>query len=200
MRLEIQHDKTLQAEIQAQGRNDKAYVRINMKARKGSGKPFYTLVPKDKVPQFPLYTHIVGGVDRKGKLTGKTKRGGTPVKPFDLRENWRRAAKKTGLWQPGMGPHVLMSVFESTAGMAGVNQAAIEMCRGHRQNFERYGYARQAQNEQWMAGELGKYWEYSQPASMKAVMAQAERLTEQAKEIERLRGEFETLLKARAKP
>jgi hypothetical protein len=164
---EIQLDKQIQAFIEQQRTNDKSYVRINMKARKGSSKPFYTLVPKDKVPKFPLNNKVIGGV-RKGKPTNKKARGGTPVSPYDLRENWRRAAKKAKLWQAGMGPHVLMSVFESTAGMAGTNQAAIQMARGHRY-VDKYGYARQAQNEEWTSQELQKYWNYAKPATSQQV-------------------------------
>lgn len=153
---EVQTSKEIQQTIELQRTNDKHYVRINMRARKSARKPFYTLVPKDQTPIFPLLTHKIG------------LRGGTLVKPYDLRENWRRAAKKAKLWQPGIGPHILMSVFESTAGMAGTNQAAVEMCRGHRAG-DVYGYARQAQNEEWMASELQKYWSYSKPATRKEV-------------------------------
>jgi integrase len=149
---EIQRTPRIQQAIEAQRSNDKPYVRIDLSPRKSNVDMFYTLVPKAHVPAFPLQTHVIGP------------RGGGLVSPYDLRENWRRAAKKAGLWHEGLGCHTLMSTFESTCGMAGVPDGVIALCRGHG-SADRYGYRRETQTEAFVAEQLAKFWSFNQPAT-----------------------------------
>jgi len=143
--MEIQTSPDIQRRMEAQKANDKPYIKIDLSPRKSTLNEFFTLAPKQHVPEFPLKTK-----------THKD-RGGALIDPHDMQNVWRRAAKKTKVWQEGLGPHTLRSAFRSQCGKSGVPAAVSEFCMGHG-GGDKYGYAREVLNEQYMALELRKLW------------------------------------------
>ncbi|MGA2789956.1 MAG: hypothetical protein ABSF00_04210 [Candidatus Bathyarchaeia archaeon] len=167
---ELNTNSELIENIKEQWNNTKDYIRIDLKPRKSGTTVFYTLIPKSLFPKtLPLLTHIVGGLDRKGKPTNKQQRGGTPITAYDLRENFRRGAKKAKLWYAGLGCHVLVSTFESTAGLAKVDSGTIEYVRGHSVGGDKFGYRREYYEETNVYNELKKLWSYTAPPTKKDV-------------------------------
>lgn len=145
--MEIQDSPEIQRKIEAQRKNEKPYIKIDLEPRKSTLTDFFTLVPKEHVPKFPLHTKAYGN------------RGAALIDPHDMQNVWRRAAKKAGIWQTGLGPHQLRSCFKSECGRAEVAFSVSEFCMGH--GTDRYGYSREATNEKFAAKELGKLWEPS---------------------------------------
>jgi len=143
--MEIQTSPNIQRRIETQRSNDKPYVKIDLSPRKANLDEFFTLTPKQYVPQFPLKTKM------------HRDRGGSLIDPHDMQNVWRRAAKKAKLWQEGLGPHTLRSTFKSQCGKSDVKEAVSEFCMGHG-GGDRYGYAREVLNEQYVASELRKLW------------------------------------------
>jgi hypothetical protein len=143
--MEIQTSPSLQRKIEAQRSNEKPYVKIQLSPRKSTLDDFFTVTPKQYVPGFPLNTKAYK--DRGRKL----------IDPHDIQNVWRRAAKKAGLWQAGLGPHTLRSVFRSQCARAGVPKAVSEFCMGHG-GGDQYGYSREVLDEQYVASELRKMW------------------------------------------
>lgn len=143
--MEIQRSVSIQHAIETQRGNDKPYIRIDLSPRKSTLDEFFTLAPKQHVPDFPLKT-------KKHK-----DRGGVLVDPHDMQQVWRRAAKKAKLWQEGLGPHTLRSTFRSQCAKLGVADAVAEFCMGHG-GGDKYGYSREVLNEQHVASQLEKLW------------------------------------------
>lgn len=166
---EIQNSPEILAKIEAQRNNDKPYIKITLSPRKSTLTDFFTLVPKQYVPAFPLKTKVL------------TDRGGTLIDANDIQQVWRRAARKINLWQPGLGPHQLRSSFKSQCNRCEVAYPASEFCMGHG-GGDRYGYSRETLDERYLAKELTKLWEPVKPAS-EAKLQQAE---ETIKALQRL--------------
>jgi len=143
--MEIQTSPSIQRKIEAQRSNEKPYIKIELSPRKSTLDDFFTLTPKQYVPEFPLNTKAYK--DRGGKL----------IDPHDIQNVWRRAAKKSRLWQEGLGPHTLRSVFRSQCARSGVAKAVSEFCMGHG-GGDQYGYSREVLDEQYVAMELRKMW------------------------------------------
>jgi integrase len=143
--MEIQTSPNIQHKIETQRSNEKPYVKIQLSPRKSALDEFFTLTPKQYVPRFPLNTKAYK--DRGAKL----------IDPHDIQNVWRRAAKKAGLWQMGLGPHTLRSTFRSQCARAGVVRAVSEFCMGHG-GGDQYGYSREVLDEQYVASELRKLW------------------------------------------
>jgi hypothetical protein len=143
--MEIQASPSIQESIGKQKTNDKTYIKIDLSPRKSTLDEFFTLAPKQYLPKFPLNTKTYK--DRGSKL----------IDPHDMQNVWRRAAKKAKLWQEGLGPHTLRSAFKSQCNASKVADAVSEFCMGHG-GGDRYGYAREVLNEQYVASELRKFW------------------------------------------
>ena len=167
--MEIQTSPSIQRGMEEQRPNPKSHIRIDLSPRKSTLDEFFTLVPKQYVPNFPLKTRVF-----KTKTKGEADRGGALIDPHDMQNVWRRAAKKAKIWQEGLGPHTLRSAFKSQCGMTKVASAVSEFCMGHG-GGDRYGYAREALNEQYAASELRKLWAgqsiMPEEAAKKAVLA-----------------------------
>jgi hypothetical protein len=166
--MEIQKTTETQRKIDAQRKSDRSYIKIALSPRKSTLDEFFTLVPKQYVPDFPAKTK-----------TSKN-RGGALVDPHDMQQVWRRAAKKAKLWQEGLGPHTLRSTFRSQCAKLGVSIAVAEFCMGHG-GGDKYGYSREVLNETYMVRELRKLWEQTKPASeteVKGLQEQIKRLQE----------------------
>jgi hypothetical protein len=146
---EIQNSLEIQRKIETQRNNEKPYIKIALSPRKSTLNDFFTLVPKQHVPEFPMKTKL------------SKDRGGTLIDAHDLQNVWRRAAKKVKLWQVGLGPHQLRSSFKSQCGKSEVAYAVSEFCMGH--GTDRYGYSRETLDERYMARELGKLWKPTIP-------------------------------------
>jgi len=143
--MEIQTSPTIQHSIESQRPSDKTYVKMDLSPRKSTLDEFFTLAPKQYMPEFPLKTKI------------HKDRGGALIDPHDMQNVWRRAAKKVKLWQEGLGPHTLRSAFKSQCARSGVAKAVSEFCMGHG-GGDQYGYSREVQDEQYVASELAKLW------------------------------------------
>jgi hypothetical protein len=160
--MEIQASPNIQRRIETQRSNDKPYVKIDLSPRKANLDEFFTLTPKQYMPQFPLKTKM------------HRDRGGSLIDPHDMQNVWRRAAKKAKLWQVGLGPHTLRSTFKSQCGKSDVKEAVSEFCMGHG-GGDKYGYAREVLNEQYVASELRKLWAgqggTSEEAAIKVLVA-----------------------------
>jgi hypothetical protein len=150
--MEIQNSSEIQRKIETQRSNDKPYIKITLSPRKSTLNDFYTLVPKQYVPVFPTKTKV------------SKNRGGELIDAHDLQNVWRRAAKKVKLWQIGLGPHQLRSSFKSQCNRCEVAYPVSEFCMGHG-GGDKYGYSRETLDEQYMAKELGKFWEPVKPAT-----------------------------------
>lgn len=143
--MEIQKSPSIQSAIEKQRSNAKPYIKIDLSPRKSTLDEFFTLTPKQHVPNFPLNTKI------------HKNRGGKLIDPHDMQNAWRRGAKKAKIWQEGLGPHTLRSAFRTQCGKSGVPAAVGEFCMGHG-GGDKYGYAREVLNEQYVASELAKLW------------------------------------------
>jgi hypothetical protein len=142
--MEVMSSAAILSSIESQRGNGKSYIRIDLAPRKSTLDEFFTLVPKQHVPKLPALTKRMKG------------RGGVMIDPHDMQVVWRRAAKKAKIWQEGLGPHTLRSVFKSQCDAAGVSPSASEFCLGHGAG-DRYGYSRP--NEETIVTELKKLWE-----------------------------------------
>lgn len=154
--MEIQGSPEIQRRIEAQRGNDKPYIKIRLSPRKSNLDEFFTLAPKQYVPEFPLHTK------------NYKNRGQKLVNPHDLQCNWRRAAKKAQLWHEGLGPHQLRSAFKSQCGKSEVAPSVSEFCMGHG-GGDQYGYARETLDEDYMAKQLSRLWDHNGPASVEEV-------------------------------
>ena len=162
---EIQNSAEIQRKIETQRTNDKPYIKIALSPRKSTLNDFFTLVPKQQVPAFPMKTKV------------SKNRGGTLIDAHDLQNVWRRAAKKIKLWQVGLGPHQLRSSFKSQCNRCEVAYPASEFCMGHG-GGDRYGYGRETLDERYMAKELGKLWEPTKAATETEMKQVQERFKE----------------------
>lgn len=175
---EIQNSPEIQRKIEAQRSNDKPYIKIALSPRKSTLTDFFTLVPKQYVPVFPMKTRIL------------TDRGGALIDANDIQQVWRRAARKIKLWQPGLGPHQLRSCFKSQCGKVEVAYAVSEFCMGHG-GGDKYGYSRETLDETYLAKQLSKLWNVT-------TLPNAEEVESLRKEIKELRNRFEVLLTEKA--
>jgi hypothetical protein len=171
--MEIQTSQEIQRRIDDQRNNEKPYVKIRLSPRKSNLDEFFTLIPKQSVPEFPLSTKTYKD------------RGRNLIDPHDLQNVWRRSAKKLGLWHEGLGPHQLRSCFKSQCGKSEVAYAVSEFCMGHG-GGDRYGYSRETLDEGYMAKQLSKLWEHNAPAK-------PEELTSLRSENQELREKLEAL-------
>ncbi len=143
--MEIQKSPSIQRSIDVQRPNTNPYIKIDLSPRKSTLDEFFTLAPKQYMPNFPLKTKTYKD------------RGAALIEPHDMQNVWRRAAKKVKLWQEGLGPHTLRSTFRSQCARSGVAKAVAEFCMGHG-GGDQYGYSREVQDEQYVASELAKLW------------------------------------------
>jgi len=176
--VEIQQGTEIQTMIEER-RNDetKSYIRIDLKPRKANTDVFFTLVPKEYVPRFPVKTLDYGT------------RGGQLVEQIDLQMNWQRASKRVGLRQIGMGPHTLRSAFSSQCAKVGVVDAVAEFQMGHGAG-DKYGYRRETEDESYVANELTKLWKTVTPITATALDEQNERISKLEADNENLRGQL----------
>lgn len=186
---EIQTSAEIQGSIAKQLDDEsRTYVRIDLRPRKANLDTFYTLVPKGFVPHFPVLTRDYGS------------RGNQPVTGLDLEMNWLRARKRVGLGaQIGLGPHTLRSTFRSQCGVLGIPEPVSEFCMGHGAGSEKYGYARQVEDESYVAGELSKLWSAATSATSRDLEERDAKIEELHKHLAQLEGRFETLAKAKFK-
>ena len=75
--MEIQGSPEIQRRIEEQRNSDKQYIKIRLSPRKSNLDDFYTLAPKQYVPEFPLHTK------------NYKNRGQKLVNPHDLQCVWR---------------------------------------------------------------------------------------------------------------
>jgi CRISPR/Cas system-associated protein Cas5 (RAMP superfamily) len=150
--VEINSSNEIQQNIEKQMKNDKDYVIIDLEPRKKTLTRYFTAVPKRYLPKFPVHT-----LDYRI-------RGDKLVTRQVIEDRFRKAAQQVELYHLGMGPHTLMSVFESQCGMAGVKDNVIEFARGHG-GGDKYGYRREVLNEEFLVKELRKLWEHTKPVT-----------------------------------
>lgn len=141
--LEINGSMKIQKTIEEQVKKGKEYVIIDLEPRKQTLTRYFTAVPKQYVPQFPIRTLDYGI------------RGKKPITRQALEDRFRKAAKSVGLHQVGMGPHTLRSVFTSQCAMVGVRESVCEFLKGHGAG-DKYGYSREVLNEEYVVKELRK--------------------------------------------
>jgi hypothetical protein len=150
--VEINESPAIQKKIADQMSNSKDYVIIDLEPRKTTLSRYFSIVPKQYLPKFPL-------------KTGDYKiRGNKPMHRKALEDNFRSAAQQTGLYEKGTGPHTFRSIFTSACAMAGVAQAVAEFAKGHG-GGDKYGYSREVLNEEYVVKELRKLWEHTKPAT-----------------------------------
>jgi hypothetical protein len=130
------------------------------------------------------------------KLPAKTldwykDRGGQLVKQSDLGAHWRSAAQGLDLWERGSGPHLLRSVFKSTCRKIGVPDPAIEGQLGHHDSLN---YAREWQDETFVAKELAKFWTFIESGVSTEIHSDVEDLKTQLAEERARRVELEEKL------
>jgi hypothetical protein len=167
--MEIQNSQELQTSIETQ--RSQGYVRIDLEPRKSTLDEFFTIVPFERVPTFPVKT-----------------RTGQPVSIQDMESIWRRAAIKAKLYKVGLGPHKLRTVFRSQCGKADVAPAVAEFFMGHGSG-DKYGYDEEALDEEYALKEIGKFWTYNKAGSREAyddLQTQIKDLTEWKKKYEPL--------------
>jgi hypothetical protein len=152
--MEIQRSPEVHRSMESQ--RDGEYVKINLTPRKSNLDEFYTLVPVEVVPKFPLNTHTYKD------------RGAALIDPHDMTTVWRRAAKKIKVWYLGLGPHQLRSAFRSQCGKADVDLGVAEFFMGHGAS-DRYGYGREVLDEEHASKEIKKLWEYNKGGSREAI-------------------------------
>jgi len=162
---EIQTSPNIQSEIARQMSDEtKPYVRINLRPRKSNTDTYFVLVPRTHVPAFPVLTRSYGNT-----------RGNQLVAGLDLEQNWWRARHRLGIEIIGMGPHTLRSVFRSQCGLLGVADTVAEFQMGHG-GRDKYGYAREVSDENYIAKELGKLWNATAPVTDNRIASLEERL------------------------
>jgi integrase len=172
---EIQNSKEIQKQIDSQ--RDSPFVKINLEPRKKTLDEFFTLVPSQFVPQFPIFTKAYSG--RQAAL----------LDSHDIESRWNLAARRIELWIPGLGPHTLRSSFRSQCQKSGVIPAVAEFFMGHG-GADKYGYAREVLDVQFAAAEIKKLWSFSDP-----MVAQARsngRMAELEKELATLKADRES--------
>lgn len=150
--IEINSSNEIQQNIEKQMKNNKDYVIIDLEPRKKTLTRYFTAVPKRYIPKFPVHT-----LDYRI-------RGNKLITRQVIEDRFRKAAQQVELYHLGMGPHTLMSVFESQCGMAGVKDNVIEFARGHG-GGDKYGYRREVLNEEFLVKELRKLWEHTKPVT-----------------------------------
>ena len=174
--MEIQRSAEIHRSIEDQRGN--GYIKINLRPRKSNLDEFYTLVPTEVVPKFPLNTHTYKD------------RGAALIDPHDMTTVWRRAAKKINVWQLGLGPHQLRSAFRSQCGKADVAVGVSEFFMGHGAS-DKYGYGREVLDEEHAAKEITKLWEYNKGGSREALLESTTRIRELESQLKELRQEFD---------
>ena len=179
--LEINSSPQIQANITKQVSDGKDYVVIDLEPRKQTLTRYFTVCPRGYIPKFPIHS-----------LPYRI-RGGRPITRQHLEARFRKAAKQVGLYQIGMGPHTLRSVFTSQCAMCGVAQAVCEFVKGHGAG-DKYGYAREVLNEKYLIGELRKL----QAPSVKDLEVENTELKEQLVDLQVRVGRFETFMRGKA--
>jgi hypothetical protein len=176
--IEINSSSEIQQRIEKQRADpNRDYIIIDLEPRKQTLSRYFTAAPKDLVPKFPLRT-----LDYRI-------RGGKLIHVQATEDRFRKAAKQVSLYQKGMGPHTLRSVFTSQCAMVGVAQSVCEFVKGHGAG-DKYGYSREVLNETYVIGELRKL----QAPSVKDLETENRDLQERLKKLE---GQFETILKTK---
>jgi hypothetical protein len=170
---EIQHSAEIQSSIEEQRTNP--YVKISLTPRKSNLDEYFTLCPTEFVPVFPLKT-----------------RGGALVDSMDMQAVWRRAAKKAGMYQVGLGPHQLRSAFRSQCGKADVSTAVSEFFMGHGPGSEKFGYSREMLDLDYALKEISKLWTYNKGGSREAYASMQAELQELREKIKVLEKEYRT--------
>jgi hypothetical protein len=167
--IEINSSSEIQQRIEKQRADpNRDYIIIDLEPRKQTLSRYFTVAPKDLVPKFPLRT-----LDYRI-------RGGKPIHVQATEDRFRKAAKQVGLYQKGMGPHTLRSVFTSQCAMVGVAQAVCEFVKGHGAG-DKYGYSREVLNEKYVIEELRKL----QSPSVKDLEVENKELKERIAKVEK---------------
>jgi len=178
---EIQAKPDLHAAIEQQRADaEKQYVRIDLRPRKTTLDTYFILVPKQFAPRFPVLTLEYGN------------RGGQPIGSNDLETTWQRASKRAGLRQIGMGPHTLRSAFRSQCARAKVELAVAEFQMGHGAG-DKYGYAREVEDEEYVASELAKIWKRTAVVTEDELASRDKQITDQAERITQLEAQIKML-------
>ncbi|MGA8858054.1 MAG: hypothetical protein WB643_12935, partial [Candidatus Bathyarchaeia archaeon] len=184
--LEINSSAKIQADITKQVKAGKDYVIIDLEPRKQTLTRYFTAVPKLYLPIFPVHT-----LDYRI-------RGNKLITRQVLEDRFRKAARQVGLYELGMGPHTLRSVFTSQCAMAGVRESVCEFMKGHGAG-DKYGYSREVLNEDYVVKELRKLW--APTIVTKDALDQRDKTIEQLQtELNALKGQFETILKGKVMP
>jgi integrase len=171
--MEIQRNPEIQTSIESQRSNSKPYIRIDLRPRKNNTDEYFVLIPKEYVPRFPLLTADYGN------------RGGQLIDRLDADLVWKRATKRAGLAQLGLGPHTLRSAFRSQCAKAGVSDAVAEFQMGHGSR-DKYGYSREMSDESYVATEISKLWTQSVPVTGEELSRAEERIKQQEERIRQL--------------
>lgn len=167
-------------QIKAQMQNSKGYIRIDLPPRKSNLDTFFVLIPKVFMADLPMRTR---------KYTG---RGDQLVTAPDLESVWRRAAKRVGLWHPGLGCHHLRVAFRSRCGELGIPEVAEwQMGRGG----DPYGYDRSGIDETFILegpeedgkkkGGLKRLWESAPLVDRQTIQRELEARDARIRELER---------------
>ena len=173
--IEINSSKEIRQSIEKQRVDpNRDYVVIDLEPRKQTLSRYFTAVPKQYVPKFPL------------KTLDYRIRGGKPIHVQAMEDRFRKAAKQVGLYQKGMGPHSLRSAFTSQCNMSGVRESVCEFMKGHGAS-DKYGYAREVLNEAYVVKELRKLWQ-PEPTKKEEVDALRAKVQELESRFEELAG------------
>ena len=132
--MEIQGSPEIQRSIEKQRSNP--YVKISLRPRKSNLDEFFTLVPSEVVPVFPVKT-----------------RTGAVLDSHDMQTVWRRAARTAKIYQVGLGPHQLRVAFRSQCGKADVASSVSEFFMGHG-GGDKFGYSREVLDVSYAAKEI----------------------------------------------
>lgn len=169
---EIQRSTRIQKAIEQQ--RSKPYVKVDLEPRKSNLDEFYSLIPTELTPRFPLKT-----------------RTGKPLTSNDVIGAWRRAAEKAGFYKSGFGPHQLRSAFRSQCAKAEVSRSIAEFFMGHG-GGDKYGYSREVLDEEYAAKEIEKLWTYNRGGSREAYADLQAQLKELREKISLLEKEYAT--------
>ena len=117
---------------------------INMPARKSNEDYWKAILPVKEVDKFK----------RKGRLITSW---GTPMREFNLTEQFARACKRADMRVKGTGVHVLRSVFRTVGSNANIPEKELEQNMGH---FDKYHYDRTHEDLTKRAQALIPLWQY----------------------------------------
>jgi len=176
----LEPGKTPIEEIKAQMSSSKSYVRIDLPPRKRNLDTFFVLIPKAFVVDLPVRTR---------KFTG---RGEQLVTSLDLESVWRRAAKRVGVWHPGLGCHHLRVAFRTRCAELGI-PAVGEWQLGH--GGDQFGYDRSGIDETFIllgpeedgkkTGGLKRLWQSAPIVDRQTIQSELEARDAKIRDLEK---------------